>query len=167
MNKKILFLFFSFALALSAGAQEVATDDEAAAADTSIVQSLTRPSGGAQVVVTQDSVLDVRLSRNSGSLKVNEEGHIFTQGYRIQVFSDNRRNAREEADVRSQYIAESDTLIPVYVTYLSPFWRLRIGDYRTYEEAFIQMQAIKKQFPRYASEMRIVKDEIVLPLSAQ
>ena len=54
--------------------------------------------------------------------------------------------------------------IPIYVTYLSPFWRLRVGDYRTFEEANAQMQQLKKKFPKYSVEMRIVKDEIVLPL---
>ena len=54
--------------------------------------------------------------------------------------------------------------IPIYVTYLSPFWRLRVGDELTYEEVNAQMQVLKKKFPKYSVEMRIVKDEIVLPL---
>lgn len=132
--------------------------------DTTIVQSLGRSLDGARVVLHQDSVLDVRLSRNSGTLKVDKDGNIATQGYRIQLFSDNKRNSREEAELRSDVVAQDMPQIPIYVTYLSPFWRLRVGDYRTFEEANAQMQQLKKKFPKYSVEMRIVKDEIVLPL---
>ena len=132
--------------------------------DTTIVQSLGRSLNGARVVLHQDSVLDMRLSRNSGTLKVDKDGNIATQGYRIQLFSDNKRNSREEAELRSDVVAQDMPQIPIYVTYLSPFWRLRVGDYRTYEEANTQMQLLKKKFPKYSVEMRIVKDEIVLPL---
>ena len=132
--------------------------------DTTIVQSLGRSLDGARVVLHQDSALDVRLSRNSGTLKVDKDGNIATQGYRIQLFSDNRRNSREEAELRSDVVAQDMPQIPIYVTYLSPFWRLRVGDYRTFEEANAQMQQLKKKFPKYSVEMRIVKDEIVLPL---
>ena len=132
--------------------------------DSTIVQSLGRSLNGARVVLHQDSALDVRLSRNSGTLKVDKDGNIATQGYRIQLFSDNKRNSREEAELRSDVVAQDMPQIPIYVTYLSPFWRLRVGDYRTYEEANTQMQLLKKKFPKYSVEMRIVKDEIVLPL---
>ena len=132
--------------------------------DTTIVQSLGRSLDGARVVLHQDSGLDVRLSRNSGTLKVDKDGNIATQGYRIQLFSDNKRNSREEAELRSDVVAQDMPQIPIYVTYLSPFWRLRVGDYRTFEEANAQMQQLKKKFPKYSVEMRIVKDEIVLPL---
>lgn len=76
---------------------------------------------GARVVLHQDSVLDVRLSRNSGTQKVDKEGNIATQGYRIQLFSDNKRNSREEAELRSDVVAGDMPEIPIYVTYLSPF----------------------------------------------
>ena len=132
--------------------------------DTTIVQSLGRSLDGARVVLHQNSALDVRLSRNSGTLKVDKDGNIATQGYRIQLFSDNKRNSREEAELRSDVVAQDMPQIPIYVTYLSPFWRLRVGDYRTFEEANAQMQQLKKKFPKYSVEMRIVKDEIVLPL---
>ena len=158
MLKKTLLLFsLVLSCALPAAAQSYR-------ADTTIVQSLNRSMNGARVVLHQDSVLDVRLSRNSGTQKVDKEGNIATQGYRIQLFSDNKRNSREEAELRSDVVAGDMPEIPIYVTYLSPFWRLRVGDYRTYEEANAQMQVLKKKFPKYSVEMRIVKDEIVLPL---
>lgn len=158
MTLKSLFLSLLVVCGASvAKAQEYTTD-------TTIVQSLQRSVQGTRVVLHQDSALDVRLSRNSGTLKVDKDGNIATQGYRIQLFSDNKRDSREEAELRSDVVAQDMPEIPIYVTYLSPFWRLRVGDYRTYEEANVQMQKLKKKFPKYSVEMRIVKDEIVLSL---
>lgn len=157
LKKPVLLFSLVLSCAVSVSAQSYS-------ADTTIVQSLNRSMNGARVVLHQDSVLDMRLSRNSGALKIDKEGNIATQGYRIQLFSDNKRNSREEAELRSGVVAGDMPEIPIYVTYLSPFWRLRVGDYRTYEEANAQMQILKKKFPKYSVEMRIVKDEIVLPL---
>ena len=81
--------------------------------DTTIVQSLGRSLDGARVVLHQDSALDVRLSRNSGTLKVDKDGNIATQGYRIQLFSDNKRNSREEAELRSDVVAQDMPQIPI------------------------------------------------------
>ena len=157
LKKPVLLFSLVLSCAVSVSAQSYS-------ADTTIVQSLNRSMNGARVVLHQDSVLDMRLSRNSGALKIDKEGNIATQGYRIQLFSDNKRNSREEAELRSDVVAGDMPETPIYVTYLSPFWRLRVGDYRTYEEANAQMQILKKKFPKYSVEMRIVKDEIVLPL---
>lgn len=159
MTARSLFTFLFLAACGTFTAQA-----QAYSIDTTIVQSLGRSLDGARVVLHQDSALDVRLSRNSGTLKVDKDGNIATQGYRIQLFSDNKRNSREEAELRSDVVAQDMPQIPIYVTYLSPFWRLRVGDYRTFEEANAQMQQLKKKFPKYSVEMRIVKDEIVLPL---
>lgn len=153
-----------FSLLFLAACGTFTAQAQAYSIDTTIVQSLGRSLDGARVVLHQDSALDVRLSRNSGTLKVDKDGNIATQGYRIQLFSDNKRNSREEAELRSDVVAQDMPQIPIYVTYLSPFWRLRVGDYRTFEEANAQMQQLKKKFPKYSVEMRIVKDEIVLPL---
>ncbi|MCD7710519.1 MAG: SPOR domain-containing protein [Porphyromonadaceae bacterium] len=161
-RKSLFILFLLCSCAFSVWSQSDST--EYGFVDTTIVQSLARQIDGAQVIIHQDSVLDIRLSRNSGSLKTDNEGNIVTQGYRIQFFSDNKRNSRDEAENRSDIVAENLPELPIYVTYLSPFWRLRVGNYRTYEEANTQMWLLKKKFPQYAVEMRIVKDEIVLPL---
>ena len=47
-----------------------------------------------------------------------------------------------------------------YVTYASPYWRLRIGDFRTQYEAEKAAADIRRQFPRYAKEVRVVRDRV-------
>ncbi len=139
-------------------------DAQAYSIDTTIVQSLNRTLDGARVVLCQDSAMDLRLSRTAGTAKVDKNGNIATQGFRIQLFSDNKRNSREEVELRSDAVADAYPDLHIYVSYLSPFWRLRVGDYRTFEEANKQLQILKRKFPKYSVEMRVVKDEIVLPL---
>ncbi len=50
--------------------------------------------------------------------------------------------------------------LETYVTFTSPFWRLRVGDFRSYEEAGNALIQLKKEFPQMAREMRVVRDKI-------
>ena len=55
--------------------------------------------------------------------------------------------------------------IPTYVTYNAPFWKLRVGDFRSHEEAYQLMRQLMEAFPDYAKEMYIVKEEVKIPLN--
>lgn len=82
-------------------------------------------------------------------------------GYRVQVFSDNnQRTARSQAQTRKNRIVETFPHLKVYVSYKSPSWRVRVGDFKTRSEAEQVMYEIKEKMPAYASEVAIVLDEI-------
>lgn len=85
-------------------------------------------------------------------------------GFRAQVFSGNLRNSKEEAFKKEKEIKELFPELATYVTYVAPFWRLRIGDYRSREEAYYTMRMLMNAFPSYAKEMYIVKEDIKIPL---
>lgn len=86
---------------------------------------------------------------------------VHTGGYRIQIFSDsNPRTARNEANAKAGNIASRFPEYKSYVTYDAPYWRLRIGDFRTYEDAIDVLEAIKETFPAYRRELRVVRDRI-------
>lgn len=86
---------------------------------------------------------------------------VKTAGYRVQVFSDNNvRTAKSEARAKAQAISTRLPQYRTYVAYNSPFWRLRVGDFPTLSEAENAADEIKKLFPAYASEVRVVKDRI-------
>ena len=55
--------------------------------------------------------------------------------------------------------------IPTYVTYNAPFWKLRVGDFRSHEEAYHMMRLLMGAFPKYGKEMYIVREEIKIPLN--
>ena len=126
------------------------------AKDDSIVRELEQPSNGGVVKVYQSPELTQMLLRDTPAL---EEQMV--SGYRIQVYSDNmQRRAKEMAQERAKMIQSSDSTLATYVTFNSPFWRVRVGNYSSYEEAAIKLRELKKQFPSIP-DMRIVKDIIV------
>lgn len=84
-------------------------------------------------------------------------------GYRIQVFSDNNsRTAKAEARTRQRNISSQFPEMGTYVVYNSPYWRLRVGNFRTQEEANAAAADLKSAFPAYSKEIRVVRDRITI-----
>lgn len=87
------------------------------------------------------------------------------QGFRTQVFSgNNQRKSKEEAFRKEKEIKELFPDVPTYVTYNAPFWKLRVGDFRSHEEAYQMMRQLMGAFSGFAKEMYIVKEEVKIPL---
>lgn len=84
-----------------------------------------------------------------------------TVGYRVQVFADNNaRSAKAEARQRERAIGQAFPAFGTYVSYASPYWRLRVGDFKSQYDAEKAAAEIRKAFPRYAREVRVVRDRI-------
>ncbi len=82
-------------------------------------------------------------------------------GYRVQVFDDNNvRSARGDAQSRKHQIETRFPEFPVYVTFSSPYWRVKVGDFKTRGEAEAAMAEIRHAFPAMAKSLRIVRDRI-------
>ncbi len=96
----------------------------------------------------------------------NEEKTIVSGrmgGYRIQVFSDNNsRTAKGEARNRAHNISSQFPGYQTYVVYNSPFWRLRVGNFKSADEANAVADELKSAFPQYAKEIRVVRDRITV-----
>lgn len=86
-------------------------------------------------------------------------------GYRIQVFSDGRNMRSIEAMAKARGSAIVSKLPKyrgqVYTFSKSPNWYTRVGNFRSQEEANSALAELRRVFPQYASEMRIVKSQIV------
>lgn len=81
-------------------------------------------------------------------------------GYRVQVYADNNvRVAKGEARKRERAIAARFPY-NTYVAYASPYWRLRVGDFKTQAEAEKVATDLRRSFPGYAKEIRVVRDRI-------
>lgn len=88
-----------------------------------------------------------------------------SKGYKIQVFSGNeQRKSKNEAYAKKDLISSSYPELEVNVTFKSPVWRVRVGNYRTYEEAFESLKDLKQSFPTFGKEMQIVEAVIKLPV---
>lgn len=86
-----------------------------------------------------------------------------TVGYRVQVFSDNNsRTAKNEARSKSRDIASRFPQYRTYVMYTSPYWRLKVGDFRTQHEANEAAEELRRAFPAYSKEIRVVRDRITV-----
>ena len=54
--------------------------------------------------------------------------------------------------------------VRTYVTYNAPFWKLHVGDYRSYKEASYMLRSLRETFPQIRNEIYIIEDEIRLLL---
>lgn len=110
----------------------------------------------------EENVASAQESSASSSTLSGGTGTLTkTAGYRVLVFSDgNARTAKNEARSKAQNISSRLPKYRTYVTYTSPYWRLKVGDFLTRQEAENAADEIKKVFPAYAREVRVVTDRV-------
>lgn len=125
--------------------------------------------GQGEVIIHQSKAIQelvgVRL-KGANVETTDEATYLKMQGFRTQVFSGNsQRASKEEAFEKEKEIKALFPDVPTYVTYNAPFWKLRVGDYRSHEEAYHMMRLLMDAFPSYGKEMYIVKEEIKIPLN--
>lgn len=106
-------------------------------------------------------VVESRDNTEEESVKSDDSSAQPVAGYRVLAFSDNNANtARNEARERARQISERLPQYRTYITYESPFWRLRVGDFKTIEAAEEAADEIRHNFPQFSREVRVVKDRI-------
>ena len=136
---------------------------------TSIVDYLQQPKQGGKIRIYQDSLLYQQMGRHGWGKnleRINNEEYITSPGFRIQIFSgNNQRMSKNEAFNKERQVKDNFPELETYVTFHSPFWRLRAGNFRTYEEADRKMRELKTTFPNFGKEMYIVREEVRFPLN--
>lgn len=128
----------------------------------------TEPGKGQVLIHQSEAVRDLVGERMRGANVETTDSLTFLKvpGYRTQVFSgNNQRVSKEEAFRKEKEIKELFPDVPTYVTYDAPFWKLRVGDFRSHEEAYHMMRQLMEAFPGYGKEMYIVREEIKIPLN--
>lgn len=149
-----------------AGAQTVAEQPDSVAAG-SIVEAINSREGGT-VSVIQPEGLDARMKASehgaeTGASEQPASGRQSTRraGYRVQVYSDNNvTTAKANAEYRRRVIQQRMGGVRAYISFESPYWRVRVGDYRSQAEAQAAMQEIQSAFPAFAGDCRIVRERI-------
>lgn len=82
-------------------------------------------------------------------------------GYRVQVFDDNNpRTARAQSEARRRQIVEAFPQWPCYVSFNSPYWQVRVGDFTTRGQAEAALAEIRDAFPATSAYIRVVRDKI-------
>ena len=131
------------------------------AVDTSLIEadSLRKPyilDDMPLVVVHQAPMIEALLKEKIyGQCELEE-----IDGFRVQIFSSNRQQtAKEEALTLEKKMTESVS-VAVYVAYLAPFWKVRLGNFRTYEEANAFKTQLITQHPGLQGDTYIVRDKV-------
>lgn len=152
---KRLFIFgllLQVSLLFCAAADEVRTDS-IVPQRASIFEAM-----GDDVMVISDPAIDRVLLD-----KINNVQHeqVTVQGFRVQVFSSNRqKTAKADAYKVEKLVKESTIEVPVYVLYNPPFFKVRLGDFRTKEEAQAFLEEVARTLPQLQAETYIVRDQI-------
>jgi hypothetical protein len=112
------------------------------------------------VVVTKDPRIDVLVKKQ---IAINEEttreSRRFVPGFRIQVINSPDRNQVLAAKGK---VYENFPDIKPYMLYQAPNYKLRVGDFKTQEEAEAALQQLQRLFP---SGLYVIRDTIELKLS--
>jgi len=100
--------------------------------------------------IIQNQAIDTLLSRyilSNKKIRTNE-GTQGIQGFRIQIYYNNVRNAREEsARSRADFINKFPDIVS-YAQYQEPgYFMVRAGNYRTKTEGYKDLIAVRREFP--------------------
>lgn len=105
-----------------------------------------------KVTIVADSGIDSLIEAD----KIQAESDPTLQGYRIQLFADSDRKGAQ--DIRTKFLQLFPD-IDAYLTYQQPYFKVRVGDFRTRIEAY----ALYKEMLQHFDKVLIVPDKINLP----
>ncbi len=108
------------------------------------------------VQIVQDSAMSVLLDE-----AVNGKRELVEMdGYRVQIYSSNRQQTAKTEALDLEARLKDKLQHTLYVQYLPPFWKVRLGDFRTYEEARDYKKLFVQQYPELMGDTYIVRDKI-------
>jgi hypothetical protein len=108
------------------------------------------------VEVMQDSMVGVLLNV---AMKGRME-FVEIDGYRVQIYSSNQQQTAKAEALELEQKIKDKVNQTVYVQYLPPFWKVRLGDFRTYEEARDYKKSFVQLYPSMMGDTYIVRDKI-------
>lgn len=131
-----------------------------------IVERIEAESNGNVTIEIDENLLEKILTDPEVTVKKKEtkDQNAKQNGFRIQVFSDGRNQSSLEARAKARgnaIIARFPKYRGQVYTYSSaPNWYTRIGNFRTEDEAQKALEELKRSFPNFSSEMRVVRSKI-------
>ena len=106
--------------------------------------------------INQDPRLEQMLSWHIENNRINNK----IEGFRVEIFFSSDFNAKEKAIRKKKEFLLVYPDNAVHVKYISPNFRVRVGDFRTKNEALKLYREIKSNYP----VAFIVADEIDFPM---
>jgi len=116
-------------------------------------QDSTYKSGNVQVI--RDSRVDLLVNKH---IQINQN-RTSMDGFRIQIFFDSGTNSKTKAQSIFASFKEKYPGVGAYLTFSSPNYKVRVGDFRTKLEARRFLNEIISQYPN----AWVIADQIVPP----
>jgi len=111
------------------------------------------------IYIVQDAALNNLINKNASLSK--EVTH--TPGFRIQVYFSSDRAARQEAERIKKDLKTKYSNLAVYIEYKAPFWKVKLGNYKTRNEALRMKNELTGSFPNLwiIKEMVKINSEVL------
>lgn len=98
-----------------------------------------------------DSLVQLHIAYN--------EAFPMLDGYRIHIFMETGNDGLAHAEEVKTKFEDKYTEIPAYITFGEPYYRVRVGDFRTRLEASKFLERINRKYPN----AWVIRDKINLP----
>lgn len=167
--KKIAICVLAGSCVLPAGAQILS---EEAGKQANAIKEIEETSEGNVEIEVPANLLELLLAEPEPVKKSGPQQQTLRpginklNGFRIQVFSD----GRNQTTLESRAKARGSAIVAkfpkyrgqVYTSSSAPNWYTRVGNFRSMAEANNALAELKRAFPKFAGEMRVVKSQIVV-----
>lgn len=116
-------------------------------------------------LVEKGGASDVRVHQSQG-ISTAMNTHFRTNssravcGYRVRIFFDNKQTSRYASEAALKRFVEQYNDVAAYRSYVNPYFKVTVGDFRTKSEAMQLLQKIRGAFP----SAFIVKENINYPV---
>lgn len=122
-----------------------------------ILDDLQRADGNteATVIVYQDSTITDALLRQQPV--TTQSNSNLSRGWSVQVFSDNSISARDIAFQIENKVKERMPNEYVRAERHAPFWKVRVGQFESAEEAQALKNVLLQEFPEFRGGIYVVK----------
>lgn len=161
--KKILLILAIYLPTIIITAQDVVLpvdtvlDNDTALMDSVHVVLITEDMSNA--IVHQDSaIIHLMTDKRLGRVR----GEQIVDGFRVQVYASNRQQVAKNEALMLQQRIEPLLEVPVYALSEPPFWKVRIGNFLTREDANAYKDVLLNMFPDMVGSTYVVPDKIIL-----
>lgn len=167
--KKYLFILIAV-LPVLVKAQEVVVADtvpvDSISTDTiAPVQADTVP----EVILLTDAMPNVTVHQDSlvrqllyDKVAGREKEEVEVDGFRVQIYSSNNQQMAKLEAIRLEKEMRDKLDVPIYVTYTPPFWKVRVGNFASYEDALDFKNGFVREFPELIGDTYVVRDLVIL-----
>ena len=102
--------------------------------------------------VEKGDAADVKVHQSSeirASMNTHFAGNASRQisGYRIRIFFDNKQSSREDSQAVMDRFTGMYHDVPAYRSYVNPYFKVTVGDFRSKTEAMQLLRKIRHEFP--------------------